>query len=712
MNPVQDRALTRPVDRTSTRPGNHASVGIDRPSTALRNAFRRSARAARLLSAAPLIPAPSLSGLVGAAIAAGVASGFLEVLMLFFQVHGLHRVGLWSMRISRHAAWMIPAAEAGATLASALVLIGPALAWSAWRRRRGGPAGRWVWTWSGLVLGTLLFLGPMLAIRRMHPVAAMVLAIGAGSRFRLALVRPTPGWRLGAIRAGVMASVVLASFSAWRWDRVTHADERAWVSPATPTTRRAPNLIWIVMDTVRADHMSLHGYDRKTTPNLDRWARLGIAFDRARAAAPWTLPSHLTMFTGLWPYQHGGRIDRPYSGDSPTMAEHLAASGYATAGLAANTGMCNATYGLGRGFDRYVELVGNQEVSARAAVANATMARRVARITRSLGLPAPDEMPEPHRRLAPTITADARDWIGRVHDRNASGSRRPFFLFMNFMDVHSPYVPLPASGRAFFDGKQPPRKESVPEAGWKALHARDAASPADRADRQRRLDEVTRDLVDLYDDCLRGLDAELGRFLDSLKDSGTLDNTWIVIAADHGEEFGEHGIYGHGASLYSQVTHVPLILIPPLGSNRYASIRGQRIGAPVSLRDLPATLADVLLPGAPEPFPGRSLARFWRSSEPGHPDPILAQMQEQHFAGEEVQMDGQIQMKSLVLNYYMLIDSVQNPPELYNLINDPRNLHDLANVPEHRARRDRLLRELDSLRIEADSEDQTASMTP
>ncbi len=712
MSPVQDRAPTRLADHDSTRSGHRAATGIYRPSTAFRDAFRRSARAARLLSAAPSIPAPSLSGLAGAAIAAGVASGFLEVLMLFFQIHGLHRVGLWTMRISRHASWMIPAAEAGATLAAAFTLIAPALAWSAWRRRRGASAGRWVWTWSGMVLGTLLFLGPMLAIRRLHPVAALVLAIGAGSRLRGALVRPTPGWRLIAIRAGVIASVVLASFSAWRWDRVTHADERAWASPASQITRRAPNLIWIVMDTVRADHMSLYGYDRKTTPNLDQWARRGIVFDRARAAAPWTLPSHLTMFTGLWPYQHGGRIDRPYSGDSPTIAEHLAAAGYATAGLAANTGMCNATYGLGRGFDHYVELVGNQEISARAAIANAAMARRVARIARSLGLPAPEEMPEPHRRLAPTIIADARDWIGRVHDRNASDSRRPFFLFLNFMDAHSPYVPLPASGRAFFDGKRPPRKESVPEAGWKALHARDAASPADRADRQRRLDEVTRDLVNLYDDCLRGLDAELGRFLDGLKNSGTLDDTWVVIAADHGEEFGEHGIYGHGASLYSQVTHVPLILIPPLRADQSTSIRGQRIGAPVSLRDLPATLADVLLPGASGPFPGRSFARFWRSSDPGNPDPILAQMQEQRFAGEEVQMDGQIRMDSIVADDHLLIESVQKPPELYDLIDDPKNLRDLANVPEHRPTRDRLLHELDSLRGEADSEHQAAAVGP
>ena len=141
---------------------------------------------------------------------------------------------------------------------------------------------------------------------------------------------------------------------------------------------------------------------------------------------------------------------------------------------------------------------------------------------------------------------------------------------------------------------------------------------------QRDLDAVTRRLVDLYDDCLLGLDAELGRFLGGLRASGVLDETWVVITSDHGEEFGEHGIFGHGASLYNQVTHVPLILIPPMGArgsddDPYASMRGRRIDVPVSQRDLPATLASLLLPGTDNPFPGRSLARHWGSDGPGPP---------------------------------------------------------------------------------------------
>jgi arylsulfatase A-like enzyme len=235
------------------------------------------------------------------------------------------------------------------------------------------------------------------------------------------------------------------------------------------------------------------------------------------------------------------------------------------------------------------------------------------------------------------------------------------------------------------------------------MHARDVAPPERRTEMQRELDAITRRLVDLYDDCLLGLDAELGRFLDGLRASGDLDETWVVITSDHGEEFGEHGIYGHGASLYNQVTHVPLILIPPQGTrgsdrDPYASLRGRRVEVPVSQRDLPATMTSLLLPGARNPFPGRSLARFWAAEKTGPHDPILAQMESQHFEGDEVQMDLDRNLDSVVVDGHLLIESVRNPTELYDLYADPHNRHNLAGRSEHRDRQERLKRALDAIR--------------
>ena len=101
---------------------------------------------------------------------------------------------------------------------------------------------------------------------------------------------------------------LLPFYALWQWHSVASVPDHVWSEPAPHT----PNVIWIVADTLRADHMSVYGYNRKTTPELEKWAKEGITFEMARSAAPWTLPSHMTMFTGLWPSQHGSRIDRPY----------------------------------------------------------------------------------------------------------------------------------------------------------------------------------------------------------------------------------------------------------------------------------------------------------------------------------------------------------------------------------------------------------------
>src|SRR5262249_4229867 len=302
--------------------------------------------------------------------------------------------------------------EALVTLGLTLLFVTPVWAWTARRAVRRAPARpvSWAWDWAGAVLGTLLFLGPLLAVHRLHTVGALAVALGAGTRTRRLLVRPTPRWQRLSRRAGVIVLIGLPSYAIWQWDRVARAEQRAW---SRPLPCRAPNLLWIVMDTVRADRMSLHGYGRPTTPQLEGWAKEGITFEMARSAAPWTLPSHVTMFPGLWPFEHGARVDRPYFGTSPTMAEQLAAHGYTTAGLAGNTGMCNATYGVGRGFDYYVELLCNHEVSLRTSMLNSALGTWALFLARRIGLPVPSPFPIPHRRLAPELIAHSRDWLRR-----------------------------------------------------------------------------------------------------------------------------------------------------------------------------------------------------------------------------------------------------------------------------------------------------------
>ncbi len=210
-------------------------------------------------------------------------------------------------------------------------------------------------------------------------------------------------------------------------------------------------------------------------------------------------------------------------------------------------------------------------------------------------------------------------------------------------------------------------------------------------------------MSDLYDDCLLALDAELGRFLRHLRDAGYLANTWVVITADHGEHFGEHDCFGHGSSLYNEQTHVPLILIPPLGAattgdDPAGSLRGRRIRRPVSLRDLPRTVTELLLPAAENPFPGRSLARDWRTLQPGPPEPILSQLEEPHLAGDDFASEQVSRVNSAIVDDHVLIEFNNRPPELYHLYEDRLQQRNLADLPASRQRLEMMRRTLNALR--------------
>jgi arylsulfatase A-like enzyme len=634
-----------------------------------------------------------------------VASGFLELAVLEILVHFRQRVVWHCLLVSRHVAWMVPVTAPLVIVPLALILVWPVLALLAWRSRRGRRASpmaaAWAWGWAGTVLGMLLLIGPLLAIRALHPAAAAALALGLGFRLWRWMVRPVRGWRRLCYLGGAIAILAVPVCLFSQWSALFRRAEATWSRP----TAGSANLLWIVVDTLRADRMSIYGYRRSTTPELEAWARDGITFEMARSAAPWTLPSHVTMFTGLWPFEHGARVDRAYRGPPPTLAEYLRAHGYETAGIVANVRMCNAAYGVGRGFDDYRDYPCNQEISLNAMMYNSAPGRAVMNLSRRMSLPVARPTPYSLVRTAREITTDARAWLDGVSQSAAHetpGTHRPFFLFLNFMDVHGPYLPSRDTPRRFWTGPIPSKSLASPGNGWSAVRARAAAPPEQRAQRQRELEEVSRRLSDLYDECLYGLDAELGRFLGGLRAAGRLANTWVVITADHGEHFGEHDQFGHGSSLYNEQTHVPLVIIPPLdadgtGNDRAARLRGRRVTVPVSLRDLPRTLTDLLSPGGDNPFPGRSLARCWSAGGPVLADPVLSQLEEPRLAGEDFAADQGVTINSVIDENYILIDSGNNFPELYAL-EDREQRWNLAAHPTQRSRLERLRCTLATLR--------------
>jgi arylsulfatase A-like enzyme len=388
-----------------------------------------------------------------------------------------------------------------------------------------------------------------------------------------------------------------------------------WLKAREETTRPlpspgSPNVLLIVMDTVAADHLSVYRYERPTCPTLVELARRGTCFTAAQAASSWTLPSHASMFTGRWPHELSVGWYTPLDAAYPTLAQYLRTQGYATAGFVANAAYCAEESGLGRGFTEYQDYaLPALSPFKTAALVNRTLAEMksvAAFLDEKWGFTAPRTYVvritnwfNQDRKEAATVNRQFLDWLS-----SRRRPERPFFAFLNYFDAHDPYqLPL---GRIHRFSSPPTNAhdgrliEDWPYINKTGLLAQEKAYA-----------------VNAYDDCIAALDEQLGRLVDELERRGALEKTWLIITADHGESFGEHpGVYGHGTSLYQTELHVPLLIVPPGGRRSQ-----QNIDETVSLRDLAATVVDLVGFSSGSPFPGKSLARFWGPSAPLIADP-------------------------------------------------------------------------------------------
>jgi arylsulfatase A-like enzyme len=308
-----------------------------------------------------------------------------------------------------------------------------------------------------------------------------------------------------------------------------------------------PSVILIVLDTVRADHLSAYGYGRPTTPHLEAFGESATRFTRAKATSPWTLPSHASMFTGLYPSEHTAHtvwldperpdstlIDnvRPLPDAAVTLAEVLRDAGYQTAGIVANPVFLTPRYNAHQGFDTW----------------------------------------EVRLRRAHEVNEEALAWL----DRRDEG--RPFLLFLNYMDAHNPYntdTPRPevaelaeTDSRALLDELHP---KVMPGTG---------DGPADRL----------AVLMDQYDVALRNLDEGLGELFTALRERGLYDDVVLLVTSDHGEFLGEHRLLAHSKDVYEPVMGVPMWLKRP------GQTAGDLEERPVSLAQVPALLATECAP--------------------------------------------------------------------------------------------------------------------
>ncbi|MEM6572567.1 MAG: sulfatase [Planctomycetota bacterium] len=311
----------------------------------------------------------------------------------------------------------------------------------------------------------------------------------------------------------------------WLEPSITHARE----------TERRPNVLLIVLDTLRADRLGCYGYDRPTSPYLDSFARESVLFEDVWSGAPWTLPSHASLLSSLHAIEHGVfDAGSRLAGEVETLAEVLWKAGYETAAFTEG-GYARAELGLAQGFERF----------------------RV------------------HAPEVEETFADAARWIGE--------QERPFFAFVQTYKVHAPYDP-----EAEFRARFVREAEGASDEELRVPAAPRPASPepVDPALAAR--------MSDLYDAEIAELDVALEQLLEGLRASGVLDETLVVITSDHGEEFGEHGQYGHGNSLYEEQLAVPLLV---RGPRTYRG--GRRVARPVLALDVAPTIARAA--GAPVP---------------------------------------------------------------------------------------------------------------
>ena len=499
------------------------------------------------------------------------------------------------------------------------------------------PRARWL-PW---LIGILTFLSAysvLLLATTLYDSARLIVAAGLAVRLGTLAAQHEP--RVRRWLAPVLATLALACLALGGGYNILISVRERRALAALPAARPGePNILFLIWDTVRAPELELYGYPRPTTPNLDRLARRGVAFDYAISTAPWTLPSHAGMFTGLYPHQLSAGWTRPLDDRHPTIAEVLAAHGYVTAGFVANTFYTSRETGLARGmahFEDFGFTPGNFLMST----ALGRMLANDRPLREAMG-----NVQLPGRKTADRIDGDFLRWLGR---RPAG---HPFFAFLNYYDAHSPYLP-PAPYDTLFQAHRQDRKPLI-WMGW-------LMTPAQvRAER------------DAYDASIAYLDSRLGTLVDSLRARGLLDNTIVVLAADHGEEFGEHGVFTHGNSLYIPSLHVPLVIVGPGVSP------ARRVPHMVSLRDIPATLLD-LAGIRRSPFPGASLARFWREgpAERGPAVPLVAEV------GKASNVPGRYpvavgDMHSVFTDGFHLIIDGNGREELYDLRQDPGEKHDL-----------------------------------
>jgi arylsulfatase A-like enzyme len=485
---------------------------------------------------------------------------------------------------------------------------------------------------------------------RLSSRSRILLAVGVGVAFYRWLRRHhEPAWRFckrslrWVVAAGLLTFVVI--------QRGRHFAESRAIAELPPAAPNSPNVLVIVIDTLRADHLSSYGYGHSTSPNIDALASDGVLFENAISACSWTYPSHVSLVTGRPQFEHGRNtfalspLFHPHENifnGYPTIGDVLQKHGYRTGAFSANRTFFVGNLGFSQGFihfDDYFNsipdmfartLAGREFLRLYGKAAKGNMGNQTLEYGLHNGF----------RKQPSEVNEELLHWIDK------SGPR-PFFAFLNYLSVHAPYG-APGSPRTEPKG-------------------------------------TTQDTA-LYDQGIEYTDRYIGELIQALKQRGLDKNILVIVTADHGESLGEHNFLTHGRVLYWEQIHVPLVIWDPGHVPA-----GTRISHPVTNVAMASTIMDLLGTDGGE-FPGPALSLFWKGTggAVSWPDPISELAEDREVFRADPVLDKKIPtsyagaMKSLVTPRWHFIVHQTMGEQLYDWVHDPAETNDLITTPDGR----------------------------
>jgi arylsulfatase A-like enzyme len=586
----------------------------------------------------------------------GVFGGLIEGLgLLLFQRLNWARWGPM-IHVSAPIIWVSPIVD------TALFLSVSLLVWLLSRIARRIPQAKVV-----LALLAFLVVYDWLSVTgRLYRAASVIFAIGAAvasARWFSAHKQAT----LRFARKTLPVLLVLYLGALAGIEGIPRWKERSATAQLPQPSVGSPNVLLVVIDTLRADHVSSYGYSRSTTPNLDHLAKAGVRFENAIAPSSWSLPSHVSLVTGRYLHDHkvGNVQPEPWFGWGKsglgglfTIGEALEQRGYRTGAFSANRTYFSHDLGFGRAFlhfddyfnsaaDGFVRTLYGREFSRIYLIrSNKSLGKRILRRLGFTSLLDQDAEGSGSyggafgiRKHADEVNQELLAWIDKPSDH-------PFFAMANYFDVHDPY-------------------------GGPYSYAKPAWPQETDLDR--------------YDGGVKYVDDCLGQLLHALEVRGLTKNTVVIVTSDHGESLGQHYLMTHGRALYWELIHVPLVIWYPPGVPA-----GQVINEPVSNAAIPATIMQLL--GAPQAGFIGGLKDSWnRSSTAPLPDPI-AELAESKYAGKRDKKADELiptaatgSMQTVVSPKWQLIIHERLGSQIYDWTTDPGEMKNLIDTPEGRA---------------------------